>query len=111
MAAGAAGFMLKHNSSHELSRAIREVQKGNSFFSPSIARRLRDQRLPATAGPLRKPVARLSARELEVLQFIADKYGAKNLLYLPPAVASQIIKRPADFLTAVKNHCEPELPF
>jgi hypothetical protein len=46
-----------------------------------------------------------------VLQFIGEKYGAKNLLYLPPHVASQIIKRPADFLRAVKNHCEPELPF
>ena len=46
-----------------------------------------------------------------VLQFIADKYDAKNLLYLPPAVATQIIKRPADFLRAAKQHCEPELPF
>jgi hypothetical protein len=46
-----------------------------------------------------------------VLQFIADKYGAKNLLYLPPQVAKEILKRPADFLRAVKDHCEPELNF
>ena len=46
-----------------------------------------------------------------VLKFIADKYAAPNLLHLPPAVASQIIKRPADFLRAAKQHCEPELPF
>lgn len=46
-----------------------------------------------------------------VLQFIADKYGAKNLLYLPPQVAKEILKRPADFLRAVKDHCEPELMF
>jgi len=46
-----------------------------------------------------------------VLQFIADKYAAKNLLYLPPHVARAILKRPADFLRAVKNHCEPEFPF
>ena len=46
-----------------------------------------------------------------VLQFIADKYAAPNLLHLPPQVASQIIKRPADFLRAAKQHCEPELPF
>lgn len=46
-----------------------------------------------------------------VLQFIADKYGAKNLLYLPPQVAKEILKRPADFLQAAKNHCEPELNF
>ena len=46
-----------------------------------------------------------------VLQFIADKYGAKNLLYLPPNVAKEVLKRPADFLRAVKEHCEPELKF
>jgi len=46
-----------------------------------------------------------------VLQFIADKYGAKNLFYLPPQVAKEILKRPADFLRAVKDHCEPELNF
>ena len=46
-----------------------------------------------------------------VLQFIADKYGAKNLLYLPPNVAKEILKRPADFLRTVKDHCEPELKF
>jgi len=46
-----------------------------------------------------------------VLQFIADKYDAQNLLYLPPSVAKEILKRPADFLRAVKDHCEPELKF
>jgi hypothetical protein len=46
-----------------------------------------------------------------VLKFIADKYGAKNLLYLPPHVAREILKRPADFIQAAKSYCEPELNF
>ena len=46
-----------------------------------------------------------------VLRFIADRYGAMSLLYLPPHIAREIIRRPADFLAAVKNHCEPELKF
>src|SRR2546425_19927 len=37
---GAAGFLLKQISSHVLATAIREVQKGNTFFSPSVAKRL-----------------------------------------------------------------------
>ena len=49
--------------------------------------------------------------EAMVLQFIGDKYGAKNLLQLPPHVAKEILKRPADFLQAAKNYCEPELKF
>jgi hypothetical protein len=46
-----------------------------------------------------------------VLQFIADKYGAATLLHLPPHVAKEILKRPADFIQAAKQHCEPELQF
>ena len=45
------------------------------------------------------------------LRFIADRYGAKSLLELPAHVATEIIKRPADFIRAVKQHCEPELKF
>ena len=46
-----------------------------------------------------------------ILRFIADRYGAKNLLYLPPQMAKEILKRPADFIQAAKNYCEPELNF
>lgn len=49
--------------------------------------------------------------EAMVLRFIADKYGARNLLFLPPKVAVEVIRRPADFLRAVKEYCEPELGF
>jgi putative transposase len=56
---GARGFLLKQTSSHDLSRAIREVVKGNTFFSPSIAKRLHEQKLPANGKALRKRVARL----------------------------------------------------
>jgi DNA-binding NarL/FixJ family response regulator len=33
------GFLLKQTSAHDVCRAIREVQKGKTFFSPSISRR------------------------------------------------------------------------
>ncbi len=46
-----------------------------------------------------------------ILRFIADRYAAKSLLYLPPQVAKEILKRPADFIQAAKNYCEPELNF
>ena len=46
-----------------------------------------------------------------VLRFIADRYGVKSLLHLPPHVAKEIIKRPGDFVQAAKRHCEPELNF
>jgi len=50
VAIGAVGFLLKQTSSHDLSAAIREVQKGNTFFSPSISARLHDQKVSARGG-------------------------------------------------------------
>ena len=38
---GAVGFLLKQTSAHDVCRAIREVHKGKTFFSPSIARHFR----------------------------------------------------------------------
>ena len=78
IAFGAVGFLLKQTSSHDLSTAIREVQKGNTFFSPSISKRLHDQKIPAGGVALRKKVARLSSRELEVLQLIAEGKANKQ---------------------------------
>jgi DNA-binding NarL/FixJ family response regulator len=78
IAIGAVGFLFKQTSSHDLSTAIREVQKGNTFFSPSIAKRLHDQKMPAGNGALRKKIARLSSRELEVLQLIAEGKANKE---------------------------------
>ena len=71
---GAAGFLLKQTSSHELATAIREVQKGNTFFSPSISKRVQDrsQKSPDRSGDLKKKNNRLSSREVEVLQLIAE---------------------------------------
>jgi len=37
---GAMGYLIKQTSADSVCSAIREVQKGNTFFSPSIPRRL-----------------------------------------------------------------------
>jgi DNA-binding NarL/FixJ family response regulator len=71
---GAAGFLLKHTSPHILARAIREVQKGNTFFSTSISKRVsgRSLKLLAQGGRFQRKSDRLSSREVEVLQLIAE---------------------------------------
>lgn len=46
-----------------------------------------------------------------ILRFIADKYGARNLLHLTPRVAAEILRRPVEFLRAAKRHGEPQLSF
>lgn len=70
---GAAGFLLKQASSHILAAAIRDVQKGKSFFSSSVSKRAKDRsRQLAARGGSKKSGNRLSSREVEVLQLIAE---------------------------------------
>jgi len=71
---GASGFLLKQTSSHDLAKAIREVQKGNTFFSSAVSRRLndRDRKSRDRVGKATKRRNRLSSRETEVLQLIAE---------------------------------------
>jgi len=80
MRAGAAGYLIKQTAANDLLKAIREVQRGNAFFSPIIAKRLRDQcRESFSAGqPIRKG-AELTSREAEVLQLIAEGFSNKQI--------------------------------
>jgi DNA-binding NarL/FixJ family response regulator len=80
MHAGATGYLIKQTAANDLLKAIREVQRGNAFFSPSIAKRLRDQCREAFSNgqPARKSSA-LTSRESEVLQLIAEGFSNKQI--------------------------------
>ena len=69
---GAAGFLLKQTSSHNLATAIREVHKGNTFFSRAISKRLQDRAQKSRDRGAKSKGNRLSSREVEVLQLIAE---------------------------------------
>lgn len=79
-AAGAAGYLIKQASSHALCEAIREVQNGNRFYSPSIGKHLKQQyeKSPKRNGLDKKRSAGLSSREVEVLQLIAEGKANKE---------------------------------
>jgi DNA-binding NarL/FixJ family response regulator len=80
IARGAAGYLIKQVSAHVLARAIREAHRGNTFFSPTVARRLRqlDGRSSERAGRPRPRNVRLTSRETEVLQLIAEGQANKQ---------------------------------
>ena len=82
MSLGAAGYIIKQTAAHVLPEAIRKVYRGNRFFSHTISKRL-DQQLqkkrqagaPPSGG---KDPARLTSRESEVLQLIAEGKANKE---------------------------------
>lgn len=79
--AGAVGYLVKQTAANDLIKAIREAQKGNAFFSPAIAKRLRDQCRESfvTGQPFKRKSDQLTTREAEVLQLIAEGRANKQI--------------------------------
>jgi DNA-binding NarL/FixJ family response regulator len=93
--AGASGFMLKDRPPEELLAAIRVVAAGEALLAPNITRRL-IAHFTRQPDPLRPPpgaLARLTAREREVLELIAT--GLSN---------TEISARLAMSVPTVKTH-------
>ena len=77
---GAMGFLLKQTSSHVVCEAIRQVQKGNTYFGPTVARRLHqlESNAQSRAGRPQPRNVQLTSRETEVLQLIAEGKANKE---------------------------------
>jgi DNA-binding NarL/FixJ family response regulator len=79
--AGALGYLVKQSSGEIVAKAIRELQKGKTFFTSSIAKRLRDeyQRSPDGVGLRKKGDTELTSREAELLQLVAEGHVNKQI--------------------------------
>jgi DNA-binding NarL/FixJ family response regulator len=79
MEAGATGYLVKQTAAADLLKAIREVRGGNAFFSPVIAKRLRQQNQQAFVGQPGAKTGKLTSREAEVLQLVAEGFANKQI--------------------------------
>ena len=77
-AMGAAGYVLKQSSLAELTRAILATGNGGTILSPAIERRRLTPGPPDSTGLQSRRVPRLSSREAEVLQLIAEGKANKE---------------------------------
>ena len=79
--AGALGYLVKQSSGDVLAKAIRELHKGRTFFTPSIAKRLKDEfhRPTDGVGLRKKKDHQLTSREVELLQLIAEGQANKQI--------------------------------
>jgi DNA-binding NarL/FixJ family response regulator len=80
MQAGAKGYLMKQTAANDLLHAIREVHRGKEFYSPGIAKRLREHGLePSASGRSTREAGELTGREAEVMQLIAEGYANKQI--------------------------------
>jgi two-component system response regulator NreC len=81
--AGARAYLLKDCEDLDLVRAVKEVGRGGSFFSPRIARILLDGYVGEAAVTEREDGgAHLTGREREVLQLIAEGKTSRDIAQL-----------------------------
>lgn len=81
MALGAKGYLIKQSGADLLAEAIRGVYLGKTCLSPTISRRLHHHELKEQAGGelhAKEDASRLSSREAEVLQLIAEGKANKE---------------------------------
>lgn len=81
MLLGVVGYLTKQTSAEMLARAVREVHSGGTFFSPSVAKYLRDHyvKVSPPTKRLKRNNIRLTSRESELLQLIAEGHVNKQI--------------------------------
>jgi two-component system, NarL family, nitrate/nitrite response regulator NarL len=79
MAAGASGYMLKGMAPADLIAALHEVHDGRRYFSPAIAEQFQEKEMRGGQLAGARSAAKLSIREAEVLQLIAEGMANKQI--------------------------------
>lgn len=76
--AGASGYVLKHSAPSELLTAISCALKGRTYITPMLAGELLNYQRNRPKGDQEDSLARLTARQREVLQLIAEGLSVKE---------------------------------
>jgi len=76
--AGAAGYMLKNASPTELELAIKAVAQGERYLTPAVSKAVIEDYLRRVSGKA-GPLERLTARQREILQLIAEGCTTKDI--------------------------------
>lgn len=77
-AAGASGYLVKQSSFDMVAKAIRTVMAGETFFGPHAPDRAGGASAEADQQEPREGLARLTSRERELLQLIAEGFANKQ---------------------------------
>jgi len=77
--AGASGYVSKLSAFEELARAVEAVIRGERYLSPSITGFVVDELLDAKGGSEPSVFTKLTSREREVLQLIAEGKSSKEI--------------------------------
>ena len=77
--AGARGYVMKREALDNFIIAVRTVLRGEIFISPNMSKRMVLAHLHGATGETSSPIAKLTDRELEVLQLLGEGKEVKEI--------------------------------
>jgi DNA-binding NarL/FixJ family response regulator len=76
---GAAGYLLKHGGRPELQMALEAVSRGETWLSPEVSKKVVAAFTGGNSSPEAGPFEKLTPRQREVLQLIAEGMSNKEI--------------------------------
>jgi DNA-binding NarL/FixJ family response regulator len=110
LAAKARGYLTKREPPDAVVAAIREVASGGAHFSDEVRSRiLIDQRGATLAGESRSRVSFLTAREIEILQYVARGLSKKEIAATAHLSVKTVDRHCANLMDKLDIHDRVEL--
>lgn len=107
---GARGYLLKNALAEELLQAIRAASRGATYLSPPISEALMgDLASPRADDDGDEPFSRLSPREREVLQLIAEGHTNNTISQLMSVTVKTVEKHRSSIMSKLNVHDVPGL--
>lgn len=107
--AGASGYLLKDCAFEELVTAIHAVKQNKVYLSPWITGLVVDNYVCSPARESQSVFTRLSDREREVLQLLAEGKGTKDVAHLLNVSIKTVETHRANIMTKLNLHTVAEL--
>jgi len=107
--AGASGYLIKKSAPAELVIAIRAVYSGDSFLSPTITKSVIRTYLKKTGTEKQNNFDKISPREREVLQLIAEGHPNREIASLLNISIKTVDNHRSNLMEKLDTHSTAEL--
>jgi len=107
--AGASGYLIKKSAVDELVIAIHSVHRGNSFLDPSISTMVIEGYLHPSAGEIQSHDVKLTPRQREVLQLIAEGHPNREIASMLHISVKTVDNHRANLMDKLDLHSTADL--
>lgn len=101
---GARGYLVKQAAVDELLVALHAVNQGETYLSPAVSATIVNDLLSLPAGATAGGLARLSSREREVLQLIAEGMTSREIGELLTITVKTVEKHRSSLMSKLRVH-------